>query len=137
MATNQPALKKDNFGGQAAQGRGEWNEEQLEEALKRLKLLHIKARPDHCRELRSTMPRMLEPLTTKHTSRQDVLVSFQTAMASAATEIQNFRTLYTSEESQRVLEQARKSREAQPKGIKPWRARDHPDWLDLEEQIEN
>jgi hypothetical protein len=46
-------------------------------------------------------------------------------------EISTFKTLYTNDESKEVLEKAKKSREAEPKGIKPWRARDHPDWLEL------
>jgi hypothetical protein len=33
------------------------------------------------------------------------------------------------EETLTVLEQARKSRAENPNDIKPWRARDHPDWL--------
>jgi hypothetical protein len=73
---------------------------------------------------------MLNALTER-----DALVAFQASVANASAELRDFRTLYTNEESKTVLEQARKSREAQPKGIKPWRARDHPDWLDWEEKV--
>jgi hypothetical protein len=52
-------------------------------------------------------------------------------MKSIGTEIQDFATLYTSNESKKVLEKARKSREANPKGIKTWLYEDHPDWADV------
>jgi hypothetical protein len=68
---------------------------------------------------------------------KDVLDSFRTAVGSASTELKDFKTLYTSEESKKVLDQAKKSREAQPKEIRPWRARDDPNWLDLEEKSSN
>jgi hypothetical protein len=51
--------------------------------------------------------------------------------------LKDFKTLYTSEESKKVLEQAKKSREAHPKGIKPWRVRDDPNWLDWDERGSN
>jgi hypothetical protein len=51
-------------------------------------------------------------------------------MKGAGAEIQDFATLYTSEESKKVLEQARKSREANPRGIKTWRYKDHPEFWD-------
>jgi hypothetical protein len=54
-------------------------------------------------------------------------------MKNAGAEIQGFATLYTSEDSKKVLEQARKSREANPKGIKTWRYKDHPDWWEVTE----
>ncbi|KAH8673714.1 hypothetical protein BX600DRAFT_508951 [Xylariales sp. PMI_506] len=127
MTTNLPA-SNGNSEAHALNADDAWTEEQIEEALSRLKLLHIKSR-----ELRTIVPRMLEPLATKHTSPQDVLRSFQAAVTNASTELSDFRALYTSEESKKVLEQAKKSREADPKGIKPWRARDHPDWLDIED----
>jgi hypothetical protein len=34
-----------------------------------------------------------------------------------------------SEESTKVMEQAKKSRAEKPKGIKTWNVTDHPDWL--------
>lgn len=42
MSTIQQIKKVNNPGGQATEGKEEWSEEQLEEALKHLKLLHIK-----------------------------------------------------------------------------------------------
>lgn len=107
----------------------EWTEEQLEDALEKLKILHVK-----CRELRTTIPRLLEPLTSKHTNSQDAINTLQKSVASASTEIKDFRTLYKSEETTKIFEQAQKSRQAQPKDINVWRARDHPDWLDVNEK---
>ncbi len=52
-------------------------------------------------------------------------------MKNAGAEIQDFTTLYTSEENKKVLEKARKSRAANPKGIKTWLYKDHPDWADV------
>jgi hypothetical protein len=66
---------------------------------------------------------------------QDALVSFQKSVASAATELRDFGGLFSSEETKRVLEQAEKSRQAQPRDIKAWRARDHPDWLEVDTKI--
>ncbi|ORY68566.1 uncharacterized protein BCR38DRAFT_423640 [Pseudomassariella vexata] len=114
MATNQPAKS-------SMQAKEDGDEEQLQQALKQLKLLHIK-----CRELRTAIPRILEQATCRSSPE-----NFATVVLNTTTELRDFKTLYTNEESKRVLEQARKSREAQPKNIKPWRASDHPDWLDM------
>lgn len=52
-------------------------------------------------------------------------------MKGTGTEIQDFGALYTNEESKKVLRKARTSREANPKGIKPWLYEDHADWADV------
>lgn len=62
---------------------------------------------------------------------EEVYECFVKSVVAASTQIKDFNALYNSEESKRVLDQAKKSRDANPKGIKPWRAKDHPDWLDL------
>ncbi|KAI2470486.1 hypothetical protein F4781DRAFT_390343 [Annulohypoxylon bovei var. microspora] len=62
---------------------------------------------------------------------EEVHEGFKKSMTTANAQIKEFGTLYNSEESKKVLDQAKKSRDANPKGIKPWRAKDHPDWLDL------
>ncbi|KAI0166202.1 hypothetical protein GGR57DRAFT_445848 [Xylariaceae sp. FL1272] len=109
-------------------------EEQIKQALKHLDHLHVK-----CRGLRTTLPRMIDNImpeafppdvkTSKKTQEQ-VLATVKAHVQAAGNEIEDFRALYTNEESKKVLEQARKSREANPKGIKPWRYKDHPDWWD-------
>ncbi|KAK6866238.1 hypothetical protein PG995_002766 [Apiospora arundinis] len=128
MATKPEAAADAKFVKQEMPANGEWSEEQLEEGLKHLKLLHIK-----CRELRTSMPRMLDPLTTQHASNEELAVSFTKAVGTASRELSDFRTLYQSNESKQVLEHANKSRAANPEDIKPWRPKDHPDWLELDQ----
>ncbi|KAI1456672.1 hypothetical protein F4805DRAFT_458461 [Annulohypoxylon moriforme] len=135
--------------GQVKDGGGSLGEEQLVLNSKQLDLLHVKVRDtsilisteDQCKqtldehnlliELRTTVQRMLEAIPTGATTPEEVHQSFVKAVANAQAEIKDFGTLYNSEETRKVLEQAKKSRDANPKGIKPWRAKDHPDWLDL------
>lgn len=50
----------------------------------------------------------------------------------AHSEIKDFGDLYNSEESKKALNQAKKSRETNPKDIKPWRAKDDPHWYDMD-----
>jgi len=54
---------------------------------------------------------------------------FSRSASTANKEVQEFRRLLNDEESNKVLEQARKSRAENPNGIKPWRVTEHPDWL--------
>lgn len=44
-------------------------------------------------------------------------------------EVREYKQLATDEESTKILERAKHSRKENPKGIKPWRARDDPEWL--------
>ncbi|KAK7952688.1 uncharacterized protein PG986_008416 [Apiospora aurea] len=113
---------------QEGPANGEWSEGQLEEGLKQLKLLHIK-----CRELRTSLPRMLEPISTHNANNEELAIAFTKSIHTASRELADFRKLYQSNESKKVLEHANKSRAADPKNIKPWRPKDHPDWLELEQ----
>ncbi|KAI1409471.1 hypothetical protein F5Y13DRAFT_169893 [Hypoxylon sp. FL1857] len=122
-------LGQSKFASVKTVGQGEagaLEEEQLESNMKQLNLLHIK-----CRELRTTIHRMLESIP-RNTTPEEAYEGFVKSVLIASTQIKDFGTLYNSEESKKVLEQAKKSRDANPKGIKPWRAKDHPDWLDLD-----
>jgi hypothetical protein len=47
----------------------------------------------------------------------------------AYSEVREYKQLATDEESTKILERAKQSRKDNPKGIKPWRARDDPEWL--------
>lgn len=112
-----------------------WDEANLEAALKNLKDLHIKASQFpplidsqavlngllQMRELRSTIPRMHERLGTSRVSE---------ATQAAMDEIGEYRKLATNPENTKILERAKQSRKDNPKGIKPWRPSDEPDWLD-------
>ncbi|PBP16747.1 hypothetical protein BUE80_DR012601 [Diplocarpon rosae] len=99
-------------------------EEQLEQALKTLKEMHIQLRG-----LRTTIPRLIAPLTSKQPSPEALFRGFSDSANFANQEVQEFRRLMTDEKSVEVMEQARRSRAANPRGIKPWRVTEHSDWL--------
>ncbi|OWP02606.1 hypothetical protein B2J93_6439 [Marssonina coronariae] len=135
MASGQPetvprtadAIARDN--GQpvvpALEGKEDvGEEEQLEQALKTLKEMHIQLRG-----LRTTVPRLIAPLTSKQSSPEALFRNFSDSANMANQEVQEFRRLMTDEKSIEVMEQARRSRAEDPKGIKPWRVTEHPDWL--------
>lgn len=103
-----------------------------------------------CRDLRRTIPKMLESMTVKQTSRMNAHVlppsvpvltklaaeetyqHFIKSVNAAHQEIKDFGDLYHNKESQKALTHAKKSREANPMGIAPWRAKDDPHWYDLD-----
>jgi len=101
-----------------------WDEERLEDAMKTLKEMHIQLRG-----LRTTVPRLLSPLTTRQPSPEILLQEFKRSAKTANTEVQDFHRLMNSEQSKVVLTQARESRAENPFGIKPWKVSDHPTWL--------
>ncbi|GAP88869.1 hypothetical protein SAMD00023353_1700690 [Rosellinia necatrix] len=105
-------------------------EQQLQRDLDHLALLLVR-----CREMRTTIPRMLismpEAARSHPDSQEAVFNEVVDIMKSAGAEIQDFRTLYSSEETKKVLEKAKKSRAANPKGIKTWLYEDHSDWADV------
>ncbi|KAI1310844.1 hypothetical protein F5Y03DRAFT_8241 [Xylaria venustula] len=105
-------------------------EQQLQHDLEQLDLLLVR-----CREMRTTIPRMLsgmpEVARNNSESLETMFGELVNHMKSAGTEIQDFTTLYTNDESKKVLEKARKSRAANPKGIKTWLYKDCPDWADV------
>ncbi|KAI1170143.1 hypothetical protein F4777DRAFT_570308 [Nemania sp. FL0916] len=105
-------------------------EQQLQRDLEYLGLLLVK-----CRDIRTTIPRMLiglPHLAEAHKeSAEDLWNEAVNHVKSAGIEIQDFTTLYTSEETKKVLDKAKKSREANPRAIKPWRYEDHPGWADV------
>ncbi|KAI0156721.1 hypothetical protein GGR52DRAFT_566060 [Hypoxylon sp. FL1284] len=100
-------------------------EQQLNLYMNHLRLLHIK-----CAGLRGTLQNMLDSLPNT-ISPDEMYERFSKAIEIADGQIKEFGALYNSEESKKVFDQAKKSRDANPKGIKPWRAQDHPDWMDL------
>ncbi|KAK0099865.1 hypothetical protein ONS95_013307 [Cadophora gregata] len=121
----QPANSSNCEDGQPEAVEGEvWDEERLEKAMKTMKEMHIQLR-----DLRTTLPRLIAPLTKKQPSPETLFREFSASANSAIQEVQEFRRLVTSDDSKKVMEQARKSRAENPKGIKPWKASDHPDWL--------
>ncbi|QUC23660.1 uncharacterized protein UV8b_07901 [Ustilaginoidea virens] len=103
------------------------DEAQLEQAMKRLKLLHIKARL-----LRDTIPRMLDPLVQKHASPDALFNAFVKAVNDARLDVKEFVDLMRDDTSQQIFAYVEKSRNENPLGIKPWRHRDHPDWFKMD-----
>ncbi|ESZ99348.1 hypothetical protein SBOR_0273 [Sclerotinia borealis F-4128] len=128
IASNQPGT---NLGWNSTQqtavpGSEEvWDEAKLEQAMKTLKEMHIQ-----CRNLRSTIPRLLTPLATKQQSPEQLFSSFQQAATTSNKEVREFIRLMNDEESVKLFEHAKESRAENPHGIKPWRVTQHPDWLD-------
>jgi len=129
MAAGQPEKQVPTNGGF---GEGEplppredvWDEEHLENALKTLKEMHIQAR-----NLRTTIPRLIAPLATKQPSPEVLFQEFSKSMKVASGELHQFQQLMRDEDSVNVMDQAKKSRAERPKGIKPWKVIEHPDWL--------
>lgn len=57
--------------------------------------------------------------------------AFVKAANDAQSSITDFTGLMQEEQTKAILAQALKSEQEDPKGIKPWRYKDHPDWFDL------
>lgn len=108
---------------QKASAGQQWGEAEIEQALKRLGELH-----HQMLNLRSTIPKAMEPLSIQ-SSPKNTFEAIQGATKTAYSEIQEYKQAATNEETAKVFERAKQSRKDNPKGIKPWRARDDPDWL--------
>ncbi|KAL6690825.1 hypothetical protein J3F84DRAFT_388278 [Trichoderma pleuroticola] len=102
-------------------------EQALNLAMQRLKLLHIKERM-----LRDTIPTMLEPLVQKHPSPDVMYAAFMKAVNDAQAKITDFTNLMRDETSTDAFARASKSKEERPLGITPWRHGDYPGWFDLD-----
>ncbi|KAL1878825.1 hypothetical protein VTK73DRAFT_7478 [Phialemonium thermophilum] len=113
MATQESA--------QEAQNNSE--EDSLESSLERLNELHLQVR-----NLRSALPRLLQPLSVQHSSPEELFSSLKHAVLETKGDLDEFRDAFTNEESRKIFDQANESRKANPKGIRPWRALDNPDW---------
>ncbi|KAI1114599.1 hypothetical protein F5Y14DRAFT_413905 [Nemania sp. NC0429] len=105
-------------------------EQQLQRDLDHLALLLVRAR-----DVRTALARLLGGMPEIAQKNRDSLeVMFSEVvdhMKGIGTEIQDFEALYTSKESKKVLQKASTSREANPRGIKPWLYQDHADWADV------
>ncbi|CAH0044110.1 unnamed protein product [Clonostachys solani] len=100
-----------------------WDEARIEQAMERLNALHVQAR-----RLRDTIPRMLEPLLQKQPSPDVMFSLFMKAVSEAQEDVRDFTDQMHDEETKAVFDRAKKSEQEDPKGIKPWRHKDHPDW---------
>ncbi|KAF9767282.1 hypothetical protein IL306_000147 [Fusarium sp. DS 682] len=106
-----------------AAGQDDWDEARLEEAMKRLKLLHIKVR-----QLNDTIPKMIKPLVQKQPS------PFMNSVNEAQADIKEVTDLMRDEKSREIFAQAKKRREEEPTGIKTWEYYDHPDWFRMDDE---
>jgi len=109
---------------QASGSEDIWDEERLENALKALKEMHIQLR-----SLRTTIPRFVAPLSTKQSSPEALFRSFSASAMTANQEVNLFREMMTDQETKKILERAKESREKSKTGIESWKVTDHPDWL--------
>ncbi|KAK2612209.1 hypothetical protein QQS21_001785 [Conoideocrella luteorostrata] len=105
------------------------DEAELNQAMKRLKLLYIKARL-----LRGTIPKMLDPLVQKHPSPDALFQAFVKAVVDARLDVQEFTDLMTDGTSEQIFAQAEKSEEVNSLGIKRWKHMDHPDWFKMDKE---
>ncbi|CAN8096860.1 unnamed protein product [Discula destructiva] len=102
-----------------------WDEAKIEQALKNLKDLHIQLR-----QLRSTIPRMQENLGGPVATAAELAAAIRGATQAARNEVDEYKQKATSPDNTMILERAKQSRAQNPKAITPWRAKNHPDWLE-------
>ncbi|KAM5353909.1 hypothetical protein ACJ41O_000559 [Fusarium nematophilum] len=146
--SKQPATQHQGQAPDAA-GQDGWDEARLEEAMQRLKLLHIKVRL-----LRDTIPHMIKPLLQKQPSRTqspnsgsgmtpadasliaaDVMfAAFMKSVNEAQGNVKEFTDLMRDDFTKEVFAQVKKREEEEPEGIVPWRHQDHPDWFTMDKK---
>ncbi|KAF5620506.1 hypothetical protein F52700_11234 [Fusarium sp. NRRL 52700] len=112
-----------------AAGQDDWDEARLEEAMKRLKLLHIKVR-----QLNDTIPKMIKPLVQKQPSPDVMFAAFVNSVNEAQANIKEVTDLMRDEKSREIFAQAKKRKQEEPTGIKTWEYYDHPDWFRMDEE---
>ncbi|KAL4732369.1 hypothetical protein ACLX1H_001384 [Fusarium chlamydosporum] len=122
-AQNQAQVQASNAAGQDV-----WDEQRLEEAMKRLKLLHIKVR-----RLNDTIPKMIKPLVQKQPSPDAMFAAFMNSVNEAQANIKEVTDLMRDEKSREVFAQAKKRKAEEPEGIESWEYYDHPDWFRLDQ----
>lgn len=72
---------------------------------------------------------MVEPISSKQRSPEAIFSSFAESVMTAREEVGAFKELMTADKTKQILEHAKQSRLENPRGIKPWRARDDPSWV--------
>ncbi|KAJ4140742.1 hypothetical protein BFJ70_g10563 [Fusarium oxysporum] len=112
-----------------AAGQDGWDDARLEEAMKRLKLLHIKVR-----QLNDTIPKMIKPLVQKQPSPDVMFAAFMNSVNEAQANIKEVTDLMRDEKSREIFAQAKKRKEEEPTNIKTWEYYDHPDWFRMDEE---
>ncbi|CAF3511890.1 hypothetical protein SNK03_006961 [Fusarium graminearum] len=128
--TQQPAAQNQAHA-QASNGAEQdvWDEQRLQEAMKQLKLLHIKVR-----RLNDTIPKMIKPLVQKQPSPDAMFAAFMNSVTEAQANIKEVTDLMRDEKSREVFAQARKRKAEEPEGIESWEYYDHPDWFRMDQE---
>ncbi|KAI9828037.1 MAG: hypothetical protein M1832_003564 [Thelocarpon impressellum] len=102
----------------------EWDDEaRLEAALEELKEMHIRLR-----ELRTTIPDLVRPLTTPASSPEELFASFGAAAQTATGDVRSFIEYMRAPTARATLDRAAASR-AQDGAVKAWRVTEEPGWL--------
>ncbi|KAI9683092.1 MAG: hypothetical protein M1829_005883 [Trizodia sp. TS-e1964] len=107
------------------------NSEDLEEgtlieALNRLNEMHIKLR-----QLRTTIPDLIKPLTIRHQSPEAFHKVITAAARKATSDVEAFKNIMESEPSKAILEEARALRSQATERIRPWMFSENPNWCRL------
>ncbi|KAL2682662.1 hypothetical protein Neosp_007115 [[Neocosmospora] mangrovei] len=120
-----------------AAGQGEWDEARLEEAMQRLKLLHIKM----IQPLLQKQPSRRRPIPTlkqlelMHLITADAMfAAYMKSITEAQNSVKEFTELMRDDFSQQITAQVQKRQAEEPNGIVPWRHQDHPDWFTLDKK---
>ncbi|KAI9805538.1 MAG: hypothetical protein M1825_000789 [Sarcosagium campestre] len=101
----------------------EWDEQRLESALHQLDKLHLRLR-----SLRSTIPKIIKPLTTPHDSPEMLFRRFAQASEQALQDIKIFTEAMRNESNRGLFEHATSSRASKTEGITPWLVTAYPGW---------
>ncbi|KAL8830651.1 MAG: hypothetical protein Q9191_001307 [Dirinaria sp. TL-2023a] len=104
----------------------EWDEGRMSSSLDQLQNMHIQLR-----QLRETMPRLVEPLLAHHASPEDLYSNYSTSTLDTAKAIKALTKFMQEPSSQETLKKAKSSRATNPEGIQPWMVTEHPDWLEV------
>lgn len=82
------------------------------------------------RNLRNTIPNLIEPMLEPHSSPEALYATFSHTAMTAAKNMRGFTELMEDPESKALLERARTRRLESKEVILPWRATQHEGWLD-------
>jgi len=74
-------------------------------------LAHLETLQDQLTALRTTLPSLLTPLTRPNTTKTEAFNGLKKAAVRAVSDVEAFRTRWETPQTQRILEQARESRE--------------------------
>lgn len=74
---------------------------------------------------------MVDPMILRQTSPEDLYSKFSKIAMNTTKDLQNFATLMRQDQSQTILNHARRRTAENPEGIRNWMITDHEYWLDV------